>query len=208
MKPKNTLKIKTVLTWLSLILGILMGIIALFSIIFLGKNNCTILGYKAFIVRSDSMKSVNGDESKGYFKAGDLIFVKMVEPSTLEAGDIISYVSTSPESFGETITHMIKEKTTSADGEQGFITYGTTTGAIDREIVTFYNVIGKYQGRISDVGKFFNFLKTPIGYICVFLPFTVIIVLQGWNTIQVFQAFKQHNAKAQENSDLEKDSND
>lgn len=61
------------------------------------------------------------------FDAGDLVLVKEVDPATLQAGDIIAYQSTNTENYGEVVTHKIRELTTDANGNPGFITYGTTT---------------------------------------------------------------------------------
>ncbi len=182
---------KAILVWSLVAVAVGMMIFTVFSVSTFDRNDRDIFGYKAYIVRSDSMKSVNGDESKGYFKAGDLIFVKEVDPSTLAAGDIISYVSTNADNFGETVTHMIKEKAADADGEPGFITYGTSTGELDDNVVTHPYVLGKYTGRLGGVGNFFTFLKTTPGYIlCILLPFLLLIGIQGYNSIRLFRKYK------------------
>lgn len=183
---------KSVFTWLLVILAVGMMIFTVISVTTFDRNDRDLFGYKAYIVRSDSMKSVNGDLEKGYFKAGDLIFVKEVDPSTLKEGDIISYTSTNTENYGETVTHMIKSKTTDANGDAGFITYGTSTGEEDANVVTYPYVLGKYWGHIAGVGTFFTFLKTTPGYIvCIFLPFLLLIVIQGINSIRLFRKYKQ-----------------
>ncbi len=184
--------IKSIFTWLLVILAVGMMIFTVISVTTFDRNDRDLFGYKAYIVRSDSMKSVNGDLEKGYFSAGDLIFVKEVDPTTLKEGDIISYSSTNTENFGETITHMIKSKTTDANGDAGFITYGTSTGTEDANVVTYPYVLGKYWGHIAGVGTFFTFLKTTPGYIvCIFLPFLLLIVIQGINSIRLFRKYKQ-----------------
>lgn len=183
--------LKTAFTWLLIIAAVGMMIFTVISAATFDRNDRDIFGYKAYIVRSDSMSTVNGDESKGYFKAGDLIFVKESDPSTLKEGDIISYSSTNTENFGETVTHMIKAKTVDANGAAGFITYGTSTGTEDANIVTYPYILGKYTGRIAGVGTFFAFLKTTPGYIvCIFLPFLMLIVIQGINSIKLFKNYK------------------
>ena len=49
-------------------------------------------------------------------------------PAELNEGDIISYLSLNPESYGEVVTHKIRTLTQDDKGAPGFITYGTTTG--------------------------------------------------------------------------------
>ncbi len=182
---------KTVVTWVLVAIAAIMMIFTVVSVNTFDRNDRSIFGFKAYIVLSDSMSSVDGDKSKGYFNAGDLIFVKEVDPNTLEAGDIISYISMNKDNYGETVTHMIRSKTTDAEGNPGFITYGTATGSNDDTVVIYPYVLGKYTGRLPAAGSFFNFLKTPPGYIvCIFLPFLFLIGLQGFNSIRLFKKYK------------------
>ena len=150
--------IKTTLVWLLVALAVFMMIFTVISVTTFNRNDRDIFGYKAYIVNSDSM-------AKTDFDAGSLIFVKEVDPSTLKEGDIITYISQNTESFGETITHKIRKVTTDAEGNPGFITYGTTTGTDDDTVVTYPYILGKYELALPFVGHFFNFLKTPQGYI-------------------------------------------
>ncbi len=183
--------LKAIFTWALVVAAVGMMIFTIISVNTFDRNSRNLFGYKAYIVRSDSMRSVDGDLEKGYFKAGDLIFVKDVDVTTLKVGDIISYTSTNTENFGETVTHMIKEKTMNADGEEGFITYGTSTGAEDANVVTYPYILGKYTSHIAGMGTFFAFLKTTPGYIvCIFLPFLLLILIQGYNSIRLFKKYK------------------
>jgi signal peptidase len=126
------------------------------------------------------------------FKSGALIFVKEVDPSTLQEGDIIAFMSQDTESFGETITHKIRTVTTDAQGNPGFVTYGTTTNVDDDTIVTYPYVLGKYKSYIPGIGTFFNFLKTTPGYfICIFIPFMLIIIFEGVKFFNLFSRYKK-----------------
>jgi signal peptidase len=156
----------------------------------LDKGNRSIFGYKGYIVLSDSMKATD-------FEAGDVVVVKEVDPSTLKEGDIITFVSKNSASYGETITHKIRRLTTTADGEPGFVTYGTTTNTDDLTVVDYFSVEGKYQFRLPKVGKFFNFLKTVPGYICcILIPFMLFIAIQAINTVKAFRGYKKEQASA------------
>lgn len=110
-------------------------------------DDLSIFGYKAFIVRSDSM-------SKTDFETGDLILSKEVVPR--------------------------------------FITYGRTNDVHDEKIVAYNFVLGKYTARFTGVGKFFQFLKTTPGYIvCIFLPFLLLLLMQGINSVRLFRKCKK-----------------
>ena len=169
-----------------------MTIFTVISVNTFNRNDRSIWGYKAYIVNTDSM-------SKTDFKAGDLILVKETDPSTLKAGDIITYMSQNTESFGETITHKIRKLTTDARGNPGFVTYSTTTDQDDDTIVTYMYVLGKYEKTIPNVGYFFNFMKTPQGYItCIFVPFMILIIYQAVNFVMVFRRYKREQVAEME----------
>ena len=166
-------------------LAVFMMIFTIVSVRTFDRNDRDLFGYKAYIVNTDSMSATD-------FDAGDLILVKEVDPSTLQEGDIISYISQNTESFGENITHKIRKITTDAEGNPGFITYGTTTDTDDETIVTYPYVLGKYTSRLKGVGTFFNFLKTTPGYfVCIFVPFMLLVIYQGINFLRLFRRYKK-----------------
>ena len=177
--------IKNIFVWLVVVVAVCMMIFTVVSVNTFDRTDRSIFGYKAFIVLSDSMSATD-------FSAGDLVLTKEVDPATLQVGDIIAFQSTNTENYGEVVTHKIRALTTDEAGNPGFITYGTTTGTDDESIVTYSFVLGKYQTRLPGVGTFFQFLKTTPGYIvCIFLPFLLLILLQGFNSIRLFRRYKQ-----------------
>ena len=177
--------LKTVLVWLVVALAVCMMIFTIVSVNTFDRADRSLFGYKAFIVLSDSMSATD-------FSLVVLVLSKEVDPATLQAGDIISFQSTDPDNYGEVVTHKIRELTTDENGNPGFVTYGTTTGKNDETIVTYDFVLGKYQTKLPGVGTFFQFLKTTPGYIvCIFLPFLLLILVQGINSIRLFRRYKQ-----------------
>lgn len=184
--------IKTILVWAVVLLAVFMMIFTIVSVSTFNRNDRHLLGYRAYIVLSDSM-------SKTDFDAGDLVLVKEVDPTILKEGDIISYISQNTENYGEVVTHKIRSLTTDANGENGFVTYGTTTDTNDETIVTYPFVLGKYQTHIPKVGTFFQFLKTPQGYfVCIFFPFMLLILYQGINCIRLFRRYKKEQMEEME----------
>lgn len=182
---KKTLNIiKTVLVWLAVAVAVAMMIFTVVSSLTFNRNDRDIFGYRAYIVMTDSMAATD-------FDAGSLILVKEIDPAQLQVGDIITFVSQNSESFGETITHKIREITRDKNGDRAFVTYGTTTGSDDTVLVTAPYILGKYELAIPHVGTFFNFLKTPQGYfVCILIPFMLLILHQGINTIKLFRRYK------------------
>ena len=177
--------IKNIFVWLMVALAVCMMIFTVVSVNTFDRSDRSLFGFKAFIVLSDSM-------SKTDFDAGDLVLVKEVDPATLKEGDIIAYTSQNTSNYGETVTHKIRKLTTDANGEPGFITYGTTTDTDDETIVTYPYVLGKYTTNIPKVGRFFMFLKTTPGYIvCILIPFLLLILIHVIMFCNIFCYF--HN---------------
>ncbi len=183
---RKTLNIvKNVVVWLIFAIAVSMMIFTIVSVNTFDQNNRSLFGYKVFTVRSDSMSATD-------FNAGDIVFIKTVDPATLKEGDIIAFISQDEEFYGETVTHKIRSKTIDANGNEAFITYGTTTGDNDEVPVPYAFVLGKYSGKLPNIGKFFLFLKQPIGYlICIFVPFLLLIIHQGIICIQLFRKYKK-----------------
>ena len=194
---KKTLNIiKTIFVWLMVLLAVAMMIFTVISCTTFDRNDRSVFGFKMYIVNSDSMAATD-------FDAGSLILVKEVDPSTLNEGDIITFMSQDTNRFGETITHKIRTLITDAEGNPGFVTYGTTTDTDDETIVTYPYVLGQYQSHIAGLGTFFNFLKTIPGYfVCVFTPFMLIILYEG---VKFFNLFRRYKKEQMEEMQAERD---
>lgn len=187
---------KNILVWVVVVLAILMMVFTLISVNTFDRNDRSLFGFRMYTVLSDSM-------SKTDFSAGDVVVMREVDPKTLEVGDIISYMSQDSENFGKTITHKIREKVTDADGNPGFITYGTTTDTDDAMVVTYPYITGKYVFHIPHLGHFFQFLQSTVGYIvCIFIPFALLILYQGIKVVVLFRRYKkEQNAQIQQEKD-------
>lgn len=182
--------IKNVLVWLIVAVAVFMMVFTVVSVTTFNRNDRNFFGYRIYIVKSDSMSATD-------FDAGDLIFVKQTDPAELKEGDIITYISQNSESFGENITHKIRKKTVDASGNPGFITYGTTTDTDDATIVTYSYIMGKYKFHLPKIGIFFDFIKSPQGYIvCIFVPFMLLIIYQGVKCIKLFRKYKNEQMEA------------
>ena len=175
--------IKSIFVWLLVAFSAFMMIFTLVSVNTLDHNDRNIFGFKFFVVQTDSMAATD-------FDAGDIIISKEVDITSLQVGDIITFISQSSHNYGETVTHKIREIVRESDGSLGFVTYGTTTDTNDEALATI--VVGKYVSRIPNLGAFFLFLKTTPGYIiCILIPFLLLILSQGLNCIRLFRQYKK-----------------
>lgn len=184
--------IRTIFVWLMVVIAVGMMVFTIVSVSTFDRTDRSLFGYKAFIVLSDSMSATD-------FETGDLVIVKEVDCSTLKEGDIIAYTSQNASNYGETVTHKIRQLTTDANGQPGFVTYGTTTDSDDETVVTYPYVLGKYQCSIPKMRTFFQFLKTTPSYIiCILTPFLLLILLEGIRCIRLF-----HRYKAEQQAELQ-----
>ena len=188
--------VKNTIVALFVLLAVAMTIFTIVSVNTFNRNDRDLFGYKLYIVNTDSMAATD-------FSAGDLILVKEVDPSTLQEGDIITYMSQNTSSFGETITHKIRKLTTDAEGNPGFITYGTTTDTDDETVVTYPYVLGKYQSKIPGLGTFFNFMRTTPGYfVCILCPIMLLIIYYG---VHFFTILRRYRREQMEEMQAERD---
>lgn len=202
-KIKNVLNVITkVLTGIVVAFAVFMMIFTIVSVTTVDKNDRSIFGIKFYIVQTDSMSlSENNKDMDVHFNAGDIILIKNVKNySELKAGDIIAFLSTNSVSYGETVTHMIREVKRDENGRLlGYVTYGTNTGTDDEALVEPEYVLGTYAGKLPGVGNFFAYVKSTQGYIiCILIPFLLLILYNGVNVIRLFRKYKKEQTAIME----------
>lgn len=187
--------ISKVFTSLLVAFTVFMMIFTIVTVTTVDKNDRSIFGVKFYIVQTDSMSlSENNKDMDVHFNAGDIVVIKNVkDPRSLQAGDIIAFMSTNSVSYGETVTHMIREVKKTEDGNfLGYVTFGTNTGTNDEALVEPEYVLGAYSGKLAGVGNFFAFVKSTPGYIiCILVPFLLLILYNGVNVIRLFRRYKR-----------------
>ena len=194
--------IKKILSVSIRIISFLLVIFTVFVMIFtiasattIDRNDRNIFGAKFYIVKTDSMSlSENNKDMEVHFNAGDIILITNVkDPTALQPGDIIAFMSTNNESYGQTVTHMIREAKLTADGRLlGYVTFGTNTNTNDEALVEPSYVLGQYSGKLPALGHFFAFMKTTPGYIiCILIPFLLLIIYNGVNVIRLFRKYRK-----------------
>ena len=159
---KNTSPGRVVLTAVSILLCVVLGLMLVCNIAIIVKGTLqpgtppSVLGITPLVVLSGSM---SGD-AEDHIEIGDLIFVDKADPDALEVGDVIAYMEGSV-----VITHRIVRIQTAADGTLLFTTKGDANNTEDLLPVPEQDLVGIYKGRIPKVGDFAIFLQTPLGMI-------------------------------------------
>ena len=189
-----------VVTWLLVAFTVFMMIFTIVTVTTVDRNDRSIFGIKFYIVQTDSMSlSENNKDMDVHFNAGDIVIITNVDdPRDLHPGDIIAFMSTNSVSYGETVTHMIRDVEKTDDGKViGYVTYGTNTGTDDEALVEPEYVLGVYSGKLPGVGNFFAFVRSTPGYIvCILVPFLLLILYNGVNVIRLFRRYRREQMEA------------
>ncbi len=178
MKKNISVKILDVFAWITFVLAIVIAFAVVLSSFSDKQNGREIFGRKMLIVESDSMAKPNDSYEGVFFFSGDLIIIKCIQNSTeIKEGDVITFTSFNPDSYGKTLTHKVREVKFVNGEVVGYVTYGVKTGVIDQVVVKPENVIGVYQFKVPKVGSFFSFLKTPKGYyVSILFPCALLLI--------------------------------
>ena len=141
------------------------------------QNVSDIMGYTPLVVKSDSMAPT--------FRAGDLIFIKKCDTSTLKEGDIICFHTIIDNEYALN-THRIQKIEASGDA-RSYTTLGDNNhGVTDTHIISDGDIVGKYVGHLKNAGKVMDFLSSSIGFLVVIvLPMLLFFIYQVYNLIMI-----------------------
>lgn len=141
------------------------------------QNVSSILGYTPLVVKSDSMAPT--------FSAGDLIFIKKCDTSTLKEGDIICFHTIIDNEYALN-THRIQKIETVGDA-RSYTTLGdNNNGIADTHIISDGDIVGKYVGDLPKAGKVMDFLSSSIGFLIVIvIPMLLFFIYQVYNLIMI-----------------------
>ena len=141
------------------------------------QNVSSLLGYTPLVVKSDSMAPT--------FSAGDLIFIKKCDTSTLKQGDIICFHTIIDNEYALN-THRIQKIDTVGDA-RSYTTLGdNNNGIADAHIISDGDIVGKYVGDLPKAGKVMDFLSSSMGFLIVIvLPMLLFFIYQVYNLIMI-----------------------
>ena len=142
-----------------------------------------ILGYTPMTVESDSMKPT--------FCKGDLIFIKKCDTSKLKEGDIITFHTIIDNQYALN-THRI-QKIDEVNGVRSYTTIGdNNNGVADQHVISDGDIVGKYIGHVTGLGKVMDFLSSSMGFLIVIvLPMLLFFVYQIYHLIMISISLKR-----------------
>ena len=135
-------------------------IFVLLTLIMLGTK---LFGYQKLTIDSGSMEP--------NFPEDSLIFVKMVDPSELQADDVITFTV---DEKGTLVTHRIVAV---LKDERSFITRGDANNTNDPSTVPFGNVVGKAELCLPKAGAVFRVVTAQKNRVYVYIVIGILIGL-------------------------------
>ena len=136
-------------------------VVALLAVLLVGVR---LVGFTPYTVLSGSMEPT--------FHVGSVVYVKKVDPATLKVGDPITFYLT-----GNVVaTHRIIEVHGAGTPDLGFRTQGDANETVDG-ITPAASVIGKATFSVPYLGYISNYLKNPVGLICVVGTSAVVLII-------------------------------
>ncbi len=151
----------TLKTIWNIVTTVVVALVVLIAIFLMGSR---LLGFQVYTVISGSM------EPK--YSVGDLIYVKKVDPTTIQVGDPITFVMNEDLIVA---THTVIRIDTE---EQHFYTKGDANDTPDSRPVHFKNLIGKPIFSIPLLGYVSNWIQHPPGtYIAISVGVLLIAVV-------------------------------
>ena len=161
------------------------------------QSVANILGYTPMTVETNSMKPT--------FQSGDLIFIKKCDTSKLKEGDIITFHTIIDNQYALN-THRI-QKIDEVNGVRSYTTVGdNNNGVADQHVISDGDIVGKYIGHVTGLGKVMKFLSSSMGFLIVIvLPMLLFFIYQVYNLIMISIRLKKAIAveNAQEMADAQ-----
>jgi len=140
----------------------------------------SIFGYRYYNVLTPSMTPT--------ISVGSVVFVKMVEPTELNEGDIITYSTSTDGKI--VVTHRISEVINDENGLR-FITKGDANNVTDLNPVVASKVIGKVNLVIPYLGNILVYMQSRIWLIVLGIVALMLIM-------EVISRFLIHRKKSKE----------
>jgi len=116
----------------------------------------------------------------------DVVVTKKVKDfSTIKAGDVITFISSSTLGEGLTVTHRVKEVVKTEDDIK-FRTQGDNNSIPDSALASSKNVLGKVMFKVPWVGHIQFFLQSKGGWLfALLIPAMVIVVYDIYKVIRL-----------------------
>lgn len=148
----------------NIITSIIVALAVLLAIALVGVR---LIGFQVFTVLSGSMEPT--------YHVGSLIYVKDVDYTELEAGDVITFMLDEDTVATHRIVEVVPDETDSS--VLRFKTKGDANAAEDGSLVHYKNVIGTPVFTIPKLGYVANYIQNPPGMYVAISAGAVLLLL-------------------------------
>lgn len=151
---------------------VISGLLVLYILmeIFIPNITIKVFQFKPFVVITESMEPV--------LNVNDMVVVFNPNVDKLEEGDIITFLADIDyNGTKEIITHYIYSITEDVDGSLTFRTIREGGTVPDTWILEEDDIIGVYGFKISQLGVFIQFVKSPFGIAAILVNLGVIVAI-------------------------------
>ena len=107
-----------------------------------------------------------------------ILDLRVDKPEDVKIGDVITFISSSPETNGMTITHRVISIIKDTKGNYSYKTKGDYSPVEDTGSVDFNSIIGKVAFRIPKLGRIQLFVASKFGWLFVVLVPALYIIIK------------------------------
>lgn len=116
-----------------------------------------------------------------------VINFKVDDPKDIQIGDVITFISTSYNSAGMTVTHRVVDIQI-IDGQYQYITKGDYNKVEDPSAALYSNVIGKAKVKLPQLGRVQFFVASKFGWlVVVILPALYVIIKDSIKVVKLLK---------------------
>ena len=175
-------KIIYVLT--TVLLVVLIAVLIFVFIARMSGDSPSIFGYHVFRVSTGSMEPT--------LSVGDVILVKEIPAEEIHKNDIITYKGNQGDFADKMITHMVVLEPYEENGVWHFQTQGIVPGALSDPEITYDQVEGVFQKKLTFLNGVYTFFLSPAGLIVFIL---IIMILFAYEMISLIISYKSAEKK-------------
>lgn len=136
----------------------------------------SIAGFTPMVVKTDSMAPT--------FRAGDLILIRRCDPASLMEGDIITFHTIIMNEYALNTHRIVNIR--EQNGYRSYTTMGDNNSIADTHIISDNDIVGKYVGKVTGLGRVMDFLSGSTGFLLVIvLPMLLFFIYQIYHLIMV-----------------------
>ena len=148
----------------NIVTGVIVALAVLLAVALLGVR---LIGFQVFAVLSGSMEPT--------YHVGSLIYVKDVDYTQLEAGDVITFMLDEDTVATHRIAEVVPDETDSS--VLRFRTKGDANEAVDGSLVHYKNVVGTPVFTIPKLGYLADYIQNPPGIYIAISAGAVLVLL-------------------------------